>query len=221
VDRPKHGGARPGAGRKKTVKRGGPHRARPVLAPGHSAHVVLRVRSDVPRLRQSCMYRAIRRVLARYVEGAEFRVAQISIQHNHLHLIVEATDARALTWGMRSFAINAARAINAASRGRDGAVFVGRYHATQIRTARQARNALGYVMNNWRRHREDLVDRRCMSASLDPYSSAISFTGWTKRFRIPEGYVPLPVSPPRSALLRAGWMQHGRLDPWAKPGPVW
>jgi putative transposase len=219
VERAKHGGARPGAGRKKSVKRGGPHRARPALQACNPAHVVLRTRVGVPRLRQARMYRAIRRVLGRYVGRGEFRIAQVSIQHNHLHLIVEASDARALTRGMQSFAINAARAINVAW-GRRGAVFAGRYHATQIRTARQMRNALVYVLNNWRRHREDIADVRCLRAQLDPYSTAVSFAGWTKRFAVPAGYVPLPVSEPRTALLRTGWRWHGRLDPWDVPGPV-
>jgi len=165
------------------------------------------------------MYRAIGRVLIRYLGRDEFRIVQLSIQSNHLHLIVEARDRVALSRGMQSFAINVARAINGVWR-RLGEVFAGRYHATQIRSARQARNTLGYVLNNWRRHREDVASARCMQAQLDPYSSAISFEGWTRRFGVPEGYVPLSVSPPRTEMLRTGWMQHGRLDPWEVPGPV-
>src|SRR5689334_23007064 len=157
--RAKHGGARRGAGRKKTVKRGGPHRARPALAAWHPVHAVLRTHRGLGRLRQGDMYRAIRRVLVRYLGRDDFRVVQLSIQSNHLHLIVEAQDARALSRGMQSFAINVARAINGVWR-RAGAVFAGRYHATQIKTARQARNTLGYVLNNWRRHREDLASER-------------------------------------------------------------
>lgn len=159
-------------------------------------------------------------MLGRYLGRSEFRIVHVSIQHNHLHLIVEARDARALTRGMQSFAISVARAINADSR-RVGSVFAGRYHATQITSARQSRNALAYVLNNWRRHREDVVDARCLHAQLDPYSSAISFDGWTRTFGVPAGYQPLPVSSPQTELLRRGWLQHGRLDPWEVPGPAW
>jgi REP element-mobilizing transposase RayT len=216
-----HGGARPGAGRPRTgLKRGGPHRARPELNPRHPAHVVLRTELGIPSLRQRHMYCAIRGALAPYVGRAEFRIVHISIQHNHLHLIVEANDARALTLGMQSFAIRAARAINRLWR-RLGKVFAYRYHATPIRTARYARNALAYVLNNWRRHREDLGDAVKRRAKLDPYSSAISFSGWTKRFATPGNYAPLPVATPTTQLLRTDWLRFGRLEPFEVPGPPW
>jgi putative transposase len=157
-------------------------------------------------------------VLARYLARDDFRIAHISIQQSHLHLLVEASSKRALTWGMQSFAINASRAINELDGG-CGKVFPDRYHATQITTARQARRALAYVLNNWRRHREDWHDGRRLTAKLDPYSSAISFAGWTSTFVVPVNYVPLPVSAPRSMLLRDGWKQHGLLDPFEVPGP--
>jgi len=112
------------------------------------------------------------------------------------------------------------RAINAAW-GSIGKVFAHRYHASQIKTARYARRALAYVLNNWRHHREDVVDARCRAAKLDPYSSGIAFTGWTERFATPVRYEPLPVSPPATQLLRGGWAMLGPLDPFEVPGPMW
>ena len=159
-------------------------------------------------------------MLVRYLDGESFRVVHISIQHNHLHLLVEAASEPALARGMQSFAINAARAINEAW-GRSGKVFAFRYHPNQIKTRRHARNALSYVLNNWRRHREDFFDGAARAARLDEYSSAISFEGWTKRFRRPADHDPLPVSTARTELLAAGWRRHGPID-WAeRPGPLW
>jgi REP element-mobilizing transposase RayT len=216
-----HGGRRVGAGRPRTgVKRGGAHRVRPDLDRRHPVHVVLRVGPRAPRLRQGRIRRVLRRVLARYVGGAAFRIVHVSLQHNHVHMIVEADDRRALARGMQSFAICAARAIHTVS-GSRGKVFAGRYHATQIVSARQARNTLNYVLNNWRRHREDLVSPRSMQAHLDPYASGLAFRGWSQRFSVPAGFEPLPVSPPHTQLLRIGWLRHGLLDPFAKPGPTW
>ena len=218
-----HGGKREGAGRKKSpLRRRDPrHRARPELSRRHPVHVVLRTQEGVWRLRQGVMYRAIRRVLGRYLGHSDFRVVHISIQHNHLHLLVEAADRQVLTRRMQSFAINAARAINRAHDGRLGKVFAYRYHATQIRTPRQARRALAYVLNNWRHHREDQVLGRAFEAAVDPYSSGVSFTGWKgRRFLLPEGYKPLPVSPPTTSLLTSRWTRFGRIDPFECPGPV-
>ena len=216
-----HGGARPGAGRKKTgKKRGGPHRARPWLSSKHPVQLTLRTVRGLPRLRQRCFYEAVRRVLVRYLERDDFRITHISIQRNHLHLIAEAASARTLTRGMQSFTINAARAINAAW-GRMGKVFAFRYHASQIKTASYARNALSYVLNNWRRHREDFYDGASRKALLDELSSAISFTGWTVRFaKPPPDHEPLPVSRPRTQLLREDWKRFGLIRPDECPGPI-
>jgi REP element-mobilizing transposase RayT len=93
--------------------------------------VVLRTTAWTPRLRCGAAYRARRRVLVRYLGRAGFRIVHISIQRDHLHLLVEVADRRALARGMQSFAINAARAIQ---RG-PGNVFAYRYHATQLKTA--------------------------------------------------------------------------------------
>ena len=122
---------------------------------------------------------------------------------------------------MQSLVSRAANALNRANHGgRNGEVFKYRYHSTQITTARQARNALAYVLNNWRKHREDATSDEAFNANLDPYASGISFDGWrgVTRFREHEGYVPLPVSPPRTRLLRSDWRRYGEIDLFEVPG---
>ena len=214
----KRGGWRLNAGRKKTGRcRDAPHRPRPPLSPTHPVHVVLRTRRVT--LRCGAIHRALRPVLKRFLGRPDFRIVHLSIQHDHLHLLVEAADARALTRGMQSFAINAARAINA-SDGGCGKVFAYRYHASQIRTARYARNALAFVLNNWRKHRLDYEHPVARRAKLDPYASGLSFHGWTRTFAPPLGFELLPVSPPRTHLLAHAWMRYGPIDPHEIPGPL-
>jgi Transposase IS200 like len=158
-------------------------------------------------------------VLELFRDGVDFRIVHFSIQDNHLHMLVEADNDRALARGMRRFTINAARAIHLAF-GTAGRVFF-RYHSTVIKTRRYARNAIAYVLGNWRRHHQDIVRGRLIDAMLDRYSSAVSFDGWSKRFSIPEGHTPLVVSTPTTALLRSGWAFDGPLDPYQAPGPLW
>ena len=222
IERPKRGGKRSGAGRpKRPHQHDAPHRRRPSLSPKHPVHVVLRTAAWVPWLRRGVVYRALRRVLERYHGRTAFRVIHVSIQKNHLHLLVEAGDRRALTAGMQSFAINAARALNACD-GRTGQVFAYRYHATQIRTPWHARHALAYVLNNWRRHRQDVASARTLAAKLDPYASGLAFAGWAQRprFATPAGYKPLPVSAPMTALLAFDWQRFGLIDLHETPGPL-
>jgi len=215
------GGKRAGAGRKKTGRcSDAPHRVRPRVRKYDVQHVVLRTRKDVPRLRRGKTYLAIRRALERTLAKAAFRVVHTSIQRNHLHFLIEADDAQALSHGMRSLAITAARAINRVL-GRAGRVFAYRYHATPISSPRQMRNALAYVLNNWRRHDEDETSEAAHRAALDPYSTAIHFRGWREGvFALPPGYEPLPSAVPETWLLRVGWERHGRISAWAVPGAL-
>jgi REP element-mobilizing transposase RayT len=215
------GGKRQGAGRKKNGRRlDHAHARRPLLSSRHPVHVVLRTLASVPRLRDRDGYRAMRRVLTRYLGLDDFRVVHLSLQHNHIHLLVEAENQNVLARRMQSFAINAARAINKSNRAY-GKVFAYRYHATQITTARYARHALAYVLNNWRHHREDAAHIDAIKARLDPYASGISFTGWINetRFACPSGYTPLPVSPAQTSLLAFEWKRYGLIDEWERPGP--
>ncbi len=221
----KRGGSRPGAGRKK--KPGAiRHDRRPDVSRSLPIHVSLRADRVVKRLRRRDAYRAIRGAVATCLGRADFRIVHMSIQGNHLHLLVEAEHKRGLANGMRAFMISATRRLNAL-RGRRGKVFTARYHAVQIGSPLQARRALAYVINNWRRHREDLDGTAQRRASVDPYSTGILFDGWQVpgfpapyRFAIPDGYEPLPVCAPRSWLLTIGWRQRGWIDVRETPGPL-
>jgi REP-associated tyrosine transposase len=210
--------ARP-AGRKPTGRRRDPrHRTRPEVQARHPVHVVLRVTRAVGSLRTRRAYRAVRGALARCAARADYRVVHVSLQANHLHLLVEADHKRALARGMQGFAISAAKRLNRELRRGRGDVFAFRYHATAVRTPTQARHALAYVLNNWRRHRADAR----APWRIDPYSSAWSFTGWSR----PHGYAPrrepLPVVRATAWLLTDGWTRAGpiRLDEVPGPDPI-
>jgi REP element-mobilizing transposase RayT len=180
------------------------------------------VREEVGRLRRGEVYAGARCALLAIAARISFRVVHLSIQHNHIHLLVEAGDHDALDSGMRALTISLARRINK-SLGRSGKVFEYRYHSTPLTSPRQTRNAIAYVLNNWRRHREDERGLRQRTAILDPYSSAITFAGWAD-FRLttwPEGYVALPVTPPQTWLLATGWELARRpIRTSDTPGPI-
>lgn len=218
-----HGGRRVGAGRKKRLDKSPNHVLRPELSKRTPVHVSLRCVRGIPSLRQWGIYEQVRRVLLRFLELEDFRVVHISIQRNHLHFIIEADSKRALSRRMQSLVILLARAINERW-SREGKVFAYRYSARQIKTRRYARNALSYVLNNWRRHWVDVKDGLAKDIYLDEFSSAVSFDGWTIRFGRPRSvdYEPLPVSAPQTFLLREGWKEYGRIDPFERPATyVW
>jgi putative transposase len=172
-------------------------------------------------LRRGPTYRAIERALRHTLREFAFRVVHTSIQHNHLHFLIEADHKAALSHGMRSLTICAARAINAVC-GRKGRVFAYRYNAKPITSPRQMRNALSYVLNNWRRHQEHLRSPAAGRSRLDPYSTAIRFGGWREppKMTVTGEYVPLPAAEPQTWLLRVGWQMHGPISSYEVPGVV-
>jgi REP element-mobilizing transposase RayT len=219
----RHGGKRPGAGRKQTREvKSAPHRTRPHIRKSHGIHISLRVLPSLARLRTRKAYTAVRRAANIVLARSDFRLVHISIQANHIHLIVEANDKQALAAGIKAFEISAARKLNAAL-GRKGKVFPDRYHLEIIDSPRQARNTLAYVLNNWRRHREDRAyDTRAWH--VDPFSTAGAFFGWREsnlawpRSEL-DGEPALAVARPETWLLREGWKKHGPISAFEIPGP--
>lgn len=147
-----HGGRRAGAGRKPASARPPVHHVKRPTVPGRCpTHVTLRVRREVPSLRSRRFIGEFRATLRQACERGEFRVCHYSIQRDHLHLIVEAAGREALGRGMKSVAARLARAVNRVF-GRTGRVLFGRYHLQILRSPRQVRNALAYVLLNARKH---------------------------------------------------------------------
>jgi len=219
-----HGGKRAGAGRpRKTPRRSEPHTKRPALSRHSPVHATLRVEVDIGTLRRRDTYHAIRKALRTVLRRDDFRVVHVSLQDVHVHLVVEANDERALARGMRAFEIAAAHRLNAAitearGRARRGRVFADRYHARILRTPRDVRNVINYVLNNWRHHRED-VDLVSINWHVDYFSSGPTFDGWAEpKPPLPSLYEPLATSPPATWVLRTGWTKHGAISMYAVPG---
>lgn len=211
------GGRRPGAGRKPGLRPRVPHLRRASFAASTPCHVTLRARRDLPSLRNPRLVREIERSFRAACEGRRFQLVHYSIQRDHLHLLVEADGLAALARGMMSIGARVARAVNRAL-GRRGAVLADRYHHRLLRTPREVRNALAYVLSNFRKHAASFLGpHRDVGTRIDPASSGRWFAGWTSA---PDPPVErAPVAPARTWLLRVGWWRHGRIDPGEVPGP--
>jgi REP element-mobilizing transposase RayT len=195
------------------------HAARPPHNPRHPSHITLRVLPAVGRLRRRVLWKVFESVALRAGECDCFRIVHLSIQGNHLHLLIEAEDADAISRGMQRFQSMVAKALNK-KLGRKGPVFAFRYHRVDITSPRQMRGALAYVLNNWRRHREDLTTVGAQNALIDPYSTAWAFDGWRDLDEVPD-WERLPSAEPRTWLLRVGWKRGGPpIGVREIPGPI-
>jgi REP element-mobilizing transposase RayT len=179
------GGYRTGAGRPRG-RTAVAHACRPSLSRHTPVHCTLRVRDDLPNLRRHHLWDELR---ARFRAGADrfgFRLVEFSVQSNHVHLICEGNDRRALTRGMQGLAIRLARCINKRL-GCRGKVFAERYHARQLPTPTETRNALVYVLGNHARH-----------AGLPPGTvlDVFSTAPWLVRARLRLPIIGLGLEPP-------------------------
>ena len=193
------------------------HVRRPPVAGRFPSHVTLRVRRGVPSLRSRRFVTEFQRSLSEACEQGAFRVVHYSLQRDHIHLLVEAAGKEALGRGMKSVAARLARAANRVFR-RRGPVLYGRYHLRVLRTAREVRNALAYVLLNARKHWKQRT-RRAPPVRLDAASSGVWFEGWRRPLRGPTRHGPPEVSNPHTWLLRRGWRRYGLIDPAEVPGP--
>ena len=215
------GGRRAGAGRK--GKPGAmPHTRRPFHDRAHPTHVTVRANPALGRLRRVKVITAIMRRLRTVAHDAHlaarrrtFRVIEFSVQPDHVHLIVEASSARALSRGMQGLLAWLARDVNRALE-RTGQVFTQRFHARDLASPREVRSALVYVLLNSAKHPEWAPDQiTVVRAGVDPCSSARWFSGWRRRSPIPD-LVP-PVSRPTTWLLTRGWRRRGPIDASERP----
>ena len=206
------GGKRAGAGRKpRSDRRRVPHGTRSAVSPHHPLHVTVRIRKGLPSMRQARVRKVLNAALRAARENPAVRLVHFSIQSNHLHLLVEAQDRASLSRGMQGLLIRISKALNRLW-DRRGSVFYDRFHSRSLRTPREVRNALVYVLQNARKHGVKLGRR------LDLYSSALWFDGWRGLVHtLFGGLGGAPVQEPRSWLLRVGWRRHGLIDPGECP----
>jgi hypothetical protein len=179
-----------------------PHRERAKLTTCVPLHVTLRLARGLPTLRQTQTHRILREALAAGSQRVGFRLVHYSAMSNHV-LVCESNDAKRLGRAMQGLCVRIARALNNCWK-RCGTVFDHRYDARALRTPREVKNVLVYVLHNAHHHGLRLPD------GLDPFSSADSFDGWAQpiRARLPR-LAPLAIA--ETWLLREGWMKHGLI----------
>lgn len=177
------------------------------------------------------LFPAVRAALAAARERFGFRLVHFSVQRDHLHLIAEGKDGRALARGMQGLCVRLARAVNR-QLARKGRVFTERYHARPLKTPRACRLALRYVLLNARKHERGV--QRIPAGFVDSCSSAAWYTGFSRPLELAfgaqrsredwqheSGFAEPPVAVPHTWLLRIGHQRAGPLDIDGSLGVDW
>jgi hypothetical protein len=99
-------------------------------------------------------------------------------------------------------------------RGAVSKLFANRYHARYLKTPREVRNALRYVLLNRKHH---AAEKKYARQWIDPCSSAAWFDGWAQPVRGDEPWkrellaMERPTTKATVWLLTTGWKRHGLL----------
>lgn len=167
-----------------------PHTRRPAVSRHRPLHITVRVTRATWNLRTQRCFNFVRGALeAVKTERGGFRVVHFSVQHDHIHLIIEAADRRSLSGGMKALLIRIARGLNRLM-GSPGKRFDDRYHEHVLKTPSETRNALLYVIGNRAVH----LGRwgKSPAKDVDVFSSLAAEE---------------LIRPPGSWLLREGWLR--------------
>ena len=160
------GGRRPGSGRMRIRSKGVAHRKRERISHRTPLHINFRFRKSI-RNKESL------RILKKAILKARMKglnVIHFSMQSNHIHLIIEAADNQTLTKGMRSLTISFAKGLD------EGRIQIQRYHLHVLRSLRETRNAVFYVLFNQQRHEKGIY------SVIDGYSSVLGRGDLIKKF---------------------------------------
>ncbi len=193
-------------GRKTKPDSGVSHQIREPLASRFPVHVVLRLDEGLPSLRSKHPFRVLRRSFAAGCDRFGFRLNHYSVQGTHLHFIVEAKDRESLSRGLKGLAVRIARGLNKLW-SRKGRVFRDRYFDRILRTPREVKNALRYVLKNGNKHGAH------HRPEPDPFSSGIFFDGWRElTLAGSRSSAPPPLPAARTWLQSIGWRRHGLIS---------
>jgi REP element-mobilizing transposase RayT len=151
------GGRRPGSGRKRIHSQGVSHLKRENVTKRTPQHINFKFSCRIKN--KECL-----KLLKRSIENAQklgLRVIHFSLQYNHIHLITEADNNQILTKGMRALTITFSKGL------KKGKVQVERYHLHVLKTLRETKNAIHYVLFNDQKH--------CLKkhSKVDGYSSLL------------------------------------------------
>jgi putative transposase len=198
-----------------------PHMVRPHHDYRHPIHVTMRRATGRSSLRKELTYAAIKAQIARAVQRG-VRVIHYSIQHDHVHLIIEAADRVRASRDMQLLFSRLALETNRVER-RHGKLFADRHHRRPLTTPREMRNCLVYVMFNDRKHASSFAELTREGGWFDTCSSALWFVDWDPRARPPpQRDVELsPLAPAQTWLAQTGWKNGGliRFDERPRSAP--
>ncbi|MBC7712718.1 MAG: transposase [Rhizobacter sp.] len=151
-----------GAGRKAIHDKGIRHIEREAIKKDTVLHLTLKITREKAALKNKmilkCLHHSIKKA-----RGLGLKVIQYTLEYDHIHLLVEASDKVQLGIGMQSLGISLSKGINKI-KAQKGKVFKNRYHFRKLSTPKEIKNVLNYILGNGIKHKET-------TSIVNPYNS--------------------------------------------------
>jgi REP element-mobilizing transposase RayT len=179
-------GKRKKQGRKRLHSPGVAHSKRERVTRHTPLHINFKLDLEKGSLRNKTALKFLAQAIAK-ARAKKLGIVHFSLQHNHVHLIVESPDNATLTSGLRALIISLVMRLNHHWK-KNGQRLKQRYHLHVLKTLKEVRHACHYVQKNEIKHSGRLTIEH------DPYSS------WGQYFltAIIDGI----LDPPRAWALR-------------------
>lgn len=129
-----------------------------------SLHLTIKVRSHKADIKSKLVLRALHHAILR-ARRKGLKIIHYTLEYNHIHLLVEASDKSVVHQGMQALGISLSKRINKI-KGVTGSVYKHRYHLRKITSPRELKNVLHYIFNNGIHHSRT-------KSILDPYNSIV------------------------------------------------
>ena len=151
-----------GAGRPPIHDAGIRHTERPVITRPSSLHLTVKIKSIKADLKNKSILKILKRAILN-ARKQKLKIVHFSLEYDHLHLLVEASNNIELSKGMQSFGVTIAKAINRRCKLKGG-VYKHRYDFRKITSSSELKKVLSYIFNNGVKHKTS-------TSIVNPYNS--------------------------------------------------
>ena len=151
------------AGRKAIHDKGIRHTSREFISRPSALHLTVKLkRADIQN-------KVILRILKHAIYRSRLqgiRIVHFTLEHDHVHLYAECGSNLVLAKGMKAFGVTLVKGINKLKRSK-GTLYKYRFHLRILKTPRDAKNVINYILKNGIKHRRTLK-------VINPYNSALA-----------------------------------------------
>ena len=114
-------------------------------------HLTIKIEKNKAGLRSKAVLALLHRAIKR-ARIVGLGIVHYTLEHDHIHMLVEAEDNVMLASGMQSFGICFSKGINKLKKG-SGQVYKSRYHLRILKTPSEIKNVVSYILNNSVKHK--------------------------------------------------------------------